>query len=76
MAKTRDHQSGASAGEAVMTAAAPGVYAVQLEGCPRKYVDTGMPAGPDAEAVAKDRYLAAMLLGLRHRDKVTVTLDV
>jgi hypothetical protein len=52
-----------------------GVYAVRLDGCPRKLIDTGMPAGPAAEAVARDRYLHWLNLTQRPGLNVEVKLD-
>lgn len=57
-------------------AAAPprGVYHVRLAPYPRKPVDTGLPAGPAAEAVARDRYLAWLGLEPRAGQEVEVEL--
>ena len=38
--------------------ARPGIYAVRLDPCPRRIVETGLPAGPAAEAVAREKYMA------------------
>lgn len=43
----------------------PGTYYVRLEPCPRRILETGLPAGPAAEAVARERYMA--LYGLVQR---------
>lgn len=55
--------------------APPGVYSVRLDGCPRRSIDTAMPAGPAAEAVARDRYLKALDLHPRHAKGVVVILE-
>jgi hypothetical protein len=40
------------------SAARPGVYSVRLRDYPRQVIATGLPAGPEAEAVARERYKA------------------
>lgn len=39
------------------TAPKPGIYYVRLDPCPRRIIETGLPAGEAAEALARDRYL-------------------
>ena len=43
----------------------PGVYSVRMGEYPRKLIDTRLPAGPTAEKIAAERYLA--WLGLAPR---------
>lgn len=59
MARTREP---GQAPAAAPTPARRGLYAVRLADCPRRDIDTGMPAGPAAEAVARDRYLTWLQL--------------